>query len=40
MTAATGSGYLALANYRAGRKTERLLARCAPHAEWIEWLDF
>jgi len=34
-----GSGYLALVSYREGRRTERLLARCSSHAEWIEWLS-
>jgi hypothetical protein len=35
---AKGFVYLALVSYRDGRKTERLLARCSNHAEWIEWL--
>lgn len=34
----SGFVLLALVSYREGRRTERLLARCHNHAEWIEWL--
>ena len=30
---------LALVSYRGGRRTERLLAKCEGHAEWIEWRE-
>ena len=33
------TGRLVLVSYRGGWRTERLLAKCEGHADWIEWLE-
>ncbi len=30
---------LGLVSFKKGTKAERILARCHPHGEWLEWLD-
>lgn len=34
-----GENRLTVVAYRSGTRSERQLARCHPHGEWLEWLD-
>src|SRR5437867_2228871 len=30
---------LELTSFRRGKRTDRVLARCSAHGDWLEWLD-